>query len=320
MRYLFLIIFQGFLFACYPQEGTSIYQKAINSVVTITTDNGSGSGFFVSKNEIVTCLHVVEGATDVFFYTNFSPTRYHIQGYLQYDKTSDLVLLYCNEITGAPLIISRNDPQPGQHIFTLGSPRGMDFSISDGIVSGIRKLNGTDLIQITAPISSGNSGGPVINQNGELVGVLVGHLPNSQNLNFAIPNHKVRSLISSKGTRIKPLINLQSIEHKITHKEEYISKNFKYGESQLIQALIEYSFPLVIDNAGNSLQITFRRSPPEYGEYCFFFSSDLDEPELLAYGTVSSVGRSTCNIEIVESISKFNNQNQFLILFEHELK
>jgi hypothetical protein len=81
-------------------------------------------------------------------------------------------------------------------VFAVGNPRGLEGTFSSGIISGMRTLpNGVDYFQITAPVSPGSSGGPVLNQNGEVVGVVVGQLSGGQNLNFAIPIKYLRDLV-----------------------------------------------------------------------------------------------------------------------------
>jgi hypothetical protein len=212
-------------------------------------------------------------------------------------------------------------PQPGQKVFTIGSPEGMNFSISDGIVSGIRNMKGIDLIQITAPISHGNSGGPVLDQFGALLGVSVGNIPNAQNLNFCIPKQYIETILSSAAYNPKPLSTLTGSVHLQQRNESQdIASDFNYEEEALLKALIEYAFPLVIDNAGTSIQINTRGKNPEYGEHCFFFAADLSYPRMLAYGTITGIAGNSCTVDIVESISEFNNHKQYLILFAHELK
>jgi S1-C subfamily serine protease len=84
----------------------------------------------------------------------------------------------------------------GETIYVLGNPDGLFGSISQGIVSGIRRTNASRLIQITAPISPGSSGGPVINTKGQVVGVVVASLSEGQNLNFAIDSESVLKFVT----------------------------------------------------------------------------------------------------------------------------
>jgi len=85
----------------------------------------------------------------------------------------------------------------GDLIYVLGSPEGLESTFSQGNISGTRRLDGRSLIQITAPISHGSSGGPVLNSAGEVIGIAVGALRAGQNLNFAIPVSDLISLTSA---------------------------------------------------------------------------------------------------------------------------
>lgn len=83
----------------------------------------------------------------------------------------------------------------GEKIFALGNPEGLEGTISEGIISGIRRFGRSQRLQITAPISAGSSGGPVINAKGQLIGVVTSSIVEGQNLNFAVPARSVRKLV-----------------------------------------------------------------------------------------------------------------------------
>lgn len=180
------------------QDATLIYKNSVNSTVTIETDIGLGSGFFISESVIVTNFHVIEGAREAYCYTNNSSMKYRIEGYLAIDKSVDLILLKVIGLNRIPLKIATSSVSPGQKVYVIGSPKGLPATISDGIVSGLRDFEGFKLIQITAPISPGSSGGPVLDAKGELIGVSVGQYKEGQNLNFAIPKSYLELLLSHK--------------------------------------------------------------------------------------------------------------------------
>ena len=191
---LWILIFLGR--TVIAQDATVIYKNTVNSTVTIETDIKIGSGFFVSENVIATNYHVIEGASEAYCYTNNSSTKYKIEGYLAVDKSVDLILLKVSGLDRAAIKLATNPVSPGQKIFVIGSPKGLPASISDGIISGLRDFDGIKLIQITAPISPGSSGGPVLNTNGEVIGVSVGQYKDGQNLNFAIPESNLELLLT----------------------------------------------------------------------------------------------------------------------------
>ncbi|HEY0021483.1 MAG TPA: S1C family serine protease [Longimicrobium sp.] len=162
---------------------------------------GSGSGFYGPDGRVITNAHVVEGAgrAEVFDADGL------LQGTTQFaEATSSTVDLAVLPRMGDPaerLAISAAPPRVGERVVVIGSPLGLANTVSDGIVSGIRNENGQRLIQITAPISSGSSGGPVLNEAGEVVGVAVSLLQGGQNLNFAVSAADVRALLQSPAGR-----------------------------------------------------------------------------------------------------------------------
>ena len=217
-------------FFCYKlllaQNASLIYKNTVNSTVTIETDIGLGSGFFIGKNIIATNYHVIEGASQAYCFLNNSNTRYKIEGYLAADKSVDLILLKVEELDKNPIKFATTNVIPGQKLFVIGSPKGLPATISDGIVSGLRELEGYNYIQMTAPISPGSSGGPVLNQNGELVGVSVMQLKDGQNLNFAIPKKYLETLIFYKKDIPLSITSLYvSNSKKQSHEINYYEKD-----------------------------------------------------------------------------------------------
>jgi hypothetical protein len=115
------------------------------------------------------------------------------------DKKNDLAILSVDiDLTSKPLPLAPGVSSPGEQIFAIGNPEGLEKTISQGIISGLRKRGDRELLQITSPISHGSSGGPILNARGEVVGVAVGMFEDGQNLNFAVPVAYVRSLLAQK--------------------------------------------------------------------------------------------------------------------------
>jgi hypothetical protein len=201
MKYLFSIAFVFFSFIEYSfsQDASLIYKNIVNSTVTIITDNGSqGSGFFIAPNIIATNYHVIEGSTTASCYLNNSEIKYKIDGYLALDKAVDLILLKISGLNKPSIKLSTSDVSIGQKVFVIGSPIGLSATITDGIISGMRNFEGYKLIQMSAPISPGSSGGPVLNSRGELIGISVLQYKEGQNLNFAIPMNNLKILMDLK--------------------------------------------------------------------------------------------------------------------------
>jgi uncharacterized protein (TIGR02145 family) len=209
-----LLIIIWFAYNTFAQDATLIYKTTVNSTVTIETDIGLGSGFFIGDSIIATNFHVIEGASEAYCYTNNSSTKFKIDGYVAVDKQIDLILLKVSGLNRKSIKVSLGSVEPGQKIFAMGSPKGLPATISDGIVSGLRDFDGYKLIQITAPISHGSSGGPVLDAKGELIGVSVGQYEGGQNLNFAIPKSNIELLLKTQSSHpisINTLTNFSGI-------------------------------------------------------------------------------------------------------------
>lgn len=194
-------------FLTFSQSAKEIAKNCLPSTVSLIMEDKTkqpislGSGFVLEKGKVVTNLHVIEGAKYGYVLENGSSKKHSIKGYFQIDKINDLAILSVPTLTAQPLAISNIEkPEIGERIYAIGNPKGLSGTISEGIVSGIRSMENKSLIQITAPISPGSSGGPVINNKGEVIGVAVGALTSGQNLNFAIPVNLLNDLIN-KGTK-----------------------------------------------------------------------------------------------------------------------
>lgn len=184
-------------------------------------DIGSGTGFFL-RNEgyIVTNYHVIDDASKVV--ADMSDGReISILGVLAKDEANDIAILK-TDFTPAPKemlsLTAKGAPasRPGDRIFVIGAPIGLAGTLSEGIVSALRPSSDMDkfskersrsredLLQITAAISPGSSGSPVINSSGEVIGVAVSYLGGGQNLNFAVPAAVVHKLLAEITAGTKP--------------------------------------------------------------------------------------------------------------------
>lgn len=159
-----------------------------------------GSGFFVKEHIIASNFHVVEKAARGYAKLVGRKTKYNITGIVGLDAKHDLVLLAV-ENTNAPTLKLGDVSKVavGDTIFAVGNPQGLEGTFSQGIVSGIRQFDVDSLLQITAPISPGSSGGPVLDSDGRVIGVSVATFKGGQNLNFAIPAKHVEELMQEMG-------------------------------------------------------------------------------------------------------------------------
>ena len=162
---------------------------------------GQGTGFFVNAGgDVITNYHVLEGASRAFVKVS-SGKEYPVNKVLAEDREGDLVRISVGIPPGEarPLAVSQSLPEIGEKIVIIGTPLGLDKTVSDGIVSAVRRVpDFGEVIQITAPISSGSSGSPVFNMRGEVVGVATFFIVIGQNLNFAIPGSRVAKLVDAE--------------------------------------------------------------------------------------------------------------------------
>jgi tetratricopeptide (TPR) repeat protein len=174
------------------------------SVVSVITYNANGevaltgSGFFVRPGEVLTNLHVVEGAHHAEIRTfDGKGKTYAVAGLAAVDEDGDLALLRVEmPAERASLVeMSAAVPEEGERIFVIGNPLRLEGSVADGIVSAVREVPGLGrIVQITAPISHGNSGSPVFNMRGQVVGVVTIRVMNGQNINLALGASRFDSL------------------------------------------------------------------------------------------------------------------------------
>ncbi|HEX6623269.1 MAG TPA: trypsin-like peptidase domain-containing protein [Pyrinomonadaceae bacterium] len=150
----------------------------------------TGSGFFVRPGQILTNLHVIEGASRAEVRTFEGKGRtYAVEGLLAVDAEGDLALLDVSSAQERSRAVETAAalPEEGEKIFVIGNPLRLEGSVSDGIVSAVREVpNLGKIIQITAPISHGNSGSPVFNMKGQVVGIVTIRVMNGQNINLAL--------------------------------------------------------------------------------------------------------------------------------------
>ena len=164
-----------------------------------------GSGFFVRDGEVTSNLHVVKGAARGYAKIVGQKARYDIEGITAVDPERDLVVLRISGARASTLTLGNSDAvQVGETVYAVGNPQGLEGTFSQGIISSIRDVGTDKLLQITAPISPGSSGGPVLNSKGEVIGVSVATFRGGQNLNFAIPSNYLKALLGKAGPT-KPL-------------------------------------------------------------------------------------------------------------------
>ena len=189
-----------------PLSPAAIAARATPATVTILTFTvagdtlGQGSGFIVrASGVIITNWHVIAGAGAATIILA-SGERYSRVLYLDGDSTRDVALL---QIPGAglPVLPVRNDlPPPGSRVVVIGSPLGLARTVTDGVVSATRVVQGLELVQVSAPISHGSSGGPILDSRGRVFAIASAFLAEGQQLNFAVPVRYAMGLLALQPT------------------------------------------------------------------------------------------------------------------------
>lgn len=238
---LFLISLQAF--PAYAQQKpsgdgdwTEVTRKSMPAVVSIEIINasgaklGGGTGFIVqSDGVIVTNHHVIRDGYRLSVVTR-DGERYEVKGVIAYDIAKDFAIIRIPavDLPVVPLGNS-NDVELGEPVMAIGDPRGLVGTVSSGIISAKgRKVEGSTWLQTTTPISPGNSGGPLFNNRGQVVGVMTLTRNDAQNVHFAVPINFVRGALQL-GTSINYSLDQIAKEWKeveAARQEAFFKENF----------------------------------------------------------------------------------------------
>lgn len=192
---------------------TSVTEKLFDSVnssvctISAIATDGSylsrGSGFVLKDSGLlVTNAHVVAGLRQAT--AKCGGQQFNIRRIVKFDKDIDIAVGEIGEVDVPGLQLSTGGHiRPGSPIYVFGSPYGLEGTITPGLASGKRQIDGRTYLQVSAPIGAGNSGGPVTDQSGAVIGVAVASLDQAQNITFAIPAAAIASL---------PDVNMQTVE------------------------------------------------------------------------------------------------------------
>jgi hypothetical protein len=189
-----------------------IYAHAHSSVVVVLVADsnekpiGQGSGFIIAKNRIVTNHHVVEGASDALI-VFADGTSARVEGVGADSPARDLAILVVR--TGARLPLKLGDEltvRQGDSVYALGAPEGLELSLTNGILSGFRDVDDRFLLQTTAAIAHGSSGGPLFDSSGRVIGVTTAFLSDSPGIYFSIGARDISRLLRAPSSVILPLL------------------------------------------------------------------------------------------------------------------
>lgn len=176
----------------YAMDATGVFKKSSPSVFVVVSSDSTGqvkaqgSGIHIGKGRVITNCHVIDDAATVVLIQQDKKVSASLKSR---DKERDLCVLATSQPLVAPIaaISASSSLEQGQPVFAIGAPMGLELTISDGIVSGLRKAVGGFIVQTSAAISPGSSGGGLFDSDGRLVGVTTFQYVKGQNLNFAVP-------------------------------------------------------------------------------------------------------------------------------------
>ena len=210
-----------------------IYEQISNACVRIEAFDrsgnrfGLGSGFFINgSGKLVTNYHVIRSAYSIKVY-NYAGREYEVESILGYSKLEDVAVIQVKSTSNPFLELATTDNiRTGDSIYTLGSPLGVDNVFTDGIVANTSvNVSGKDMVAFTAPIASGNSGGPLVNSDGKVIGVNTSTANNAQTLNFAVRAERIAELDITEPKNMSEIYEANLGENAFEVLAKYISVN-----------------------------------------------------------------------------------------------
>ena len=301
-----------------------LFEFASSSVVEITgktsTGTSTGTGFFYDDTgTVITNYHVIEDCAEAMI-TLANGKSYNVDKVMGYSEDKDIAILstLCNNSTS--LKIRDTAIKTGEKVYTIGSSLGLSGSLSDGIVSSAERIiNGHTYIQTTAPISHGNSGGPLLDSKGQVIGITTVYLVDGQNLNFAIPISEVNDISTSNPISLKELFSSQNNDNvgeissvgirTITLSDRYTAeavlaswKNGVATEASMIEIMNEYGAE---QGGGKLYVINYGDWVEEIDEWCFSPNRKVGD-----YAIIENVyGYSICYISSINGIPNNSTEN-----------
>lgn len=215
MKKIAILLFVVCPAICWAQGVQNIVPKIKDAVFTVYAEDedgevtGSGSGFFISSSGVgITNFHVLDGASGGKI-KDINGKYYRIKYIVDYNPQYDLIKFKVdNQAPTKYLQLASTPPLQGEQIISYSTPLGVfENTVSTGIVASIRKMVGYEsVLQITAPISHGSSGSPVLNTRGQVVGVATFGYEEGQSLNFAVNVSQIRKLNRTQNVKVGDMV------------------------------------------------------------------------------------------------------------------
>ena len=202
-RLLLIFCVAAVIFASFVSVGAVGFdaEKAYDSVFVIYSGDALGSGFAIGKNCIITNAHVIEEKYDVKVSSYSGDIKEGVV--VAMDKNLDIAVIGVKDAGYTPLAVGDvKELVVGSDVYAIGAPKNMDYTLTKGVVSSKERSVGTQkYIQTDAAINSGNSGGPLLNDNGEVVGVNSMKVNDAEGIGLAIPIDTVVKYLKDSGIK-----------------------------------------------------------------------------------------------------------------------
>ena len=255
---LFTVLLNSSVFAQKELSADKIFDNVNNSVVVVLAYDGKGnlyqgSGIVInSDGYVVTNYHVCKDANK--FEINHYKKAYKDVQIVKQDPDKDIAIL---KVPNFPLnsikIGNSNELKPGQRIYAIGSPEGYENSISEGIISGVRHdSNGNQVIQMTAPITEGSSGGAVVNTKGELVGMSMSG-QHDGSIYFAVPVEDILELLDNKQ-----IVSTDNFSNNEKDTEDYFNEGKDANDKQNYEDAVFYFSKFLESNSESNTAYYYR--------------------------------------------------------------
>ncbi len=204
-----------------------------------------GTGFILDRSGLIaTNLHVIEGESTIKVKLYKDQGEYQVVSIAGVDRGHDLALMRIKPRASLPIVRLGDSSvvSAGDRIFAIGNPLGMDYSVSDGLISQVRQLSAElTILQISAPISQGSSGGPLFNQFGEVIGVTTMIVTQGQNINLAVPGNYLVPMV--KQEQAIGLADFAKATRELAHSHGEGSQDDAAGSGDEPQVRIERRVP-----------------------------------------------------------------------------
>ena len=218
-------------------------EEKYNSVFVVTSGNALGSGFAVGENCIVTNAHVLDNPNNIVLTTYAGET--HSAYLVGYDQDKDIAVLGVKDAKFTPLTVADyKSLNTGDDVYAIGAPKSMAYTLTKGVISAKeREIGKYKYIQTDAAINEGNSGGPLLNDEGNVIGVNTLKMLDSEGIGLAIPMTAVSDFLKSLNIELDENGNVSETiiqETKEDEKDKPSEKNDDKGQEKSLKT------PLVV--------------------------------------------------------------------------